>query len=350
MYFYRAIPQKNKTLVLEKHIAKKGIPIKKGVDYYAFGAPMPGRTYNATAYRHGFNGQLKDDEISVDGGSYDFGDRMYNSRLGRFQTLDKYSRKYPSETNYGFASNNPISGIDINGDSTYLVLYGAGYMNCYWRNEHNVGNGFKLNAEALKKKIESSSSFDPNRDEVVLVYAPSTSRFTAATNKAYKSGKIASITVFSHGYDVSSTNGTNTGGVSLGGETAGDVRPDGTKATTAEADAQWGDYDQREINGNTISQIDKTNLEKNVRITLYGCGLGGQTKWTDTQIRKFAFGQRLADQLGATVKAFTGTGLFKTDASGKPIYDGEMIRAEDKKTQKTQTTTFTPGKAPVIIK
>src|SRR5690606_19134219 len=39
--------------------------------------------------------------------------------LGRFHTVDRYAEDFSSWSPYHYASNNPISYIDINGDSTY---------------------------------------------------------------------------------------------------------------------------------------------------------------------------------------------------------------------------------------
>jgi hypothetical protein len=293
----------------------------------------------------------KDDEVKGSGNSYDFGNRVHDSRLGRFLSVDRIYKKTPGNSPYSFASNMVIAAIDFKGDSTHLIIYGAGYLNYKYKGKaHDNGNNFKLNAEALKKKIESSSTFDPARDEVVIVYAPNTKRFVEATNKNYPRGKIATMTVFSHGYGYSSTNGTNTGGVSLGGESPNEIRPDGTVVTQKEADDQLNNYDLREVNGNTLSQLDKSNFEPNARITFYGCYIGGSTKWTETQVQNFAFGQKVADYFGGktVVNAFTGSGLHKTDKAGKIIYDGTMIRAEDVNNQQTKLTKFKSGAKPKI--
>jgi len=324
----------------------------QGIDPYPFGMMMAGKDYTTgSEYRYGFNGYEKDNEIKGEGNSLNFGNRVYDSRLGRFLSIDKFAKKFPNESNYAFASNSPISAKDINGDSTYLVIYGAGYLNYTMAGGgHDVGSGFLLNAQALKKKIESSSTFNPTRDEVVLVYAPTASRFTDATNKKYKSGKIASLTVFSHGYGLSTTNGTNTGGISLGGEKPGEKRPNGTTVTQADADAQKNNYDLREINGNNVSAIDGTNFESTSTSTFYGCWIGGDQSWTDQQVKDFSFAQKLVNETGGTVKAFTGSGLFKTNSSGKGIYDGTMIRAIDAKTQKVRLSTFKRGTMPTVIR
>lgn len=296
-------------------------------DYYAFGGQMPGRTYNGGNYRYGFNGKENDNEVKGVGNSQDFGERMLDSRLGRWLSIDPLFRKTPHESSYVFASNMPIGAIDKNGDSTYVIIYGAGYLNASLiEDEHDVGIGFKVSAQALKKKIESRSSFDPNRDEVILVYAPTTERFTQAVNTKYKTGKIASLTVFSHGSPNS---------VSLGGEKEGDKRPDGTVANIDDVSDQYYDYDKREINATTVKLIDKENFEIKAVCTFNGCNIGRGSK---------PVAQDVANELGLTVKAFNNSSEFPTkNADGKsPIYNGNMIKSVDRKTQKSNYTTFKP--------
>jgi len=66
-------------------------------------------------YRMGFNGKEKDDEISGEGATYDYGFRIYDSRLGRFLSVDPLFNGYPFYTPYQFAGNNPILNIDLDG-------------------------------------------------------------------------------------------------------------------------------------------------------------------------------------------------------------------------------------------
>ncbi len=87
------------------------------VDYYPFGSQMPGRKYTVGAgqYRYGFNGKEKDNEIEGEGNIYDYGFRIYSSRLGRFLSVDPLSDKYPWYTPYQFAGNKPIWCVDLDG-------------------------------------------------------------------------------------------------------------------------------------------------------------------------------------------------------------------------------------------
>jgi RHS repeat-associated protein len=118
----------------------------KANDYYAFGSPMPsgtgGRTWSATTampFRFGFNGKEKDDEVKGSGNSIDFGARIYDSRLGRWLSLDPLQKKYPNLSPYNCVENNPIYFGDKSGkdavaeicDNTVTIsatiyIYGSG--------------------------------------------------------------------------------------------------------------------------------------------------------------------------------------------------------------------------------
>jgi RHS repeat-associated protein len=85
-------------------------------NYYSFGSEMPNKSYTPNNYRYGFNGKEKDDEVKgMSGSQYDYGMRIYDSRLGRFLSEDPITAKYPELTPYQFASNSPIWGIDWDG-------------------------------------------------------------------------------------------------------------------------------------------------------------------------------------------------------------------------------------------
>ncbi|MDP2174282.1 MAG: DUF4329 domain-containing protein [Bacteroidota bacterium] len=66
-------------------------------------------------YRYGFNSMEKDNEINVNGGSYDFGARIYDSRLGRWLSLDPLMGEFPFWSPYSYPVNCPIRIIDKDG-------------------------------------------------------------------------------------------------------------------------------------------------------------------------------------------------------------------------------------------
>ena len=98
-------------------------------DYYPFGMKMPGRKWNATGYRYGFNGKEEDDEVTGDGNQYDYGFRIYNPRLGRFLSVDPLTKSYPWYTPYQFAGNMPILAVDLDGMEAKIVTIVHGTQN-----------------------------------------------------------------------------------------------------------------------------------------------------------------------------------------------------------------------------
>jgi RHS repeat-associated protein len=82
---------------------------------------MPGRSYSSTAYKYGFNGKEKDDEVSGTGNQYDYGFRIYNPRIAKFLSVDPLTKSYPMLTPYQFASNTPIMAIDLDGLEAVIV-------------------------------------------------------------------------------------------------------------------------------------------------------------------------------------------------------------------------------------
>ncbi|MBN3584556.1 hypothetical protein JYB64_19350, partial [Algoriphagus aestuarii] len=48
---------------------------------------------------------------------YDYGARMYDATIGRFNRIDRFSEKYTSLTQYQYGANNPIKYVDFQGDS-----------------------------------------------------------------------------------------------------------------------------------------------------------------------------------------------------------------------------------------
>jgi RHS repeat-associated protein len=77
---------------------------------------MPGRTYSVEDYRYGFNGKAEDNDISGEENTYDFGDRLYNARIGRWFSVDDLYFDYVPISTYAFALNSPITLKDADGN------------------------------------------------------------------------------------------------------------------------------------------------------------------------------------------------------------------------------------------
>jgi RHS repeat-associated protein len=83
---------------------------------------MAGRADNSENYRYGFNGMEKDKEFTNSTSHYDFGARIYDSRLGRWLAVDAIMNQFPSFSPYCFSNNSPISFIDLEGEIPLLVI------------------------------------------------------------------------------------------------------------------------------------------------------------------------------------------------------------------------------------
>jgi len=74
------------------------------------------------SYRFGFNGKEKLNEQYGEGNAYDFGARIYDPRIGRWQACDPMSMKYPSYSPYSFVGNSPNILRDNNGKEWIITI------------------------------------------------------------------------------------------------------------------------------------------------------------------------------------------------------------------------------------
>ncbi len=112
---------------------------------------MPGRKYSATNdYRYGFNGKENDNEVKGEANQQDYGMRIYDSRVGRFLSVDPLSDEYPGNSTYAFSENSPIENIDLDGEeklsSIGSFLEGAKDGACLTMTGHatNAGDAPKI--------------------------------------------------------------------------------------------------------------------------------------------------------------------------------------------------------------
>jgi RHS repeat-associated protein len=130
-------------------------------DFYPFG--MISRSTNASGedYRFGFNGKENDNQVHGAPGTFqDYGMRAYDPRLGRFPSVDPLTSKYPELTPYQFASNSPISGIDLDGLEYFYAADGRvlGHIGA----ETRVQVASAENEEAVECWINWANSTNPN--------------------------------------------------------------------------------------------------------------------------------------------------------------------------------------------
>jgi RHS repeat-associated protein len=74
-----------------------------------------GATTTLNRYRYGFNGKEKDDEVKGDANQLDFGDRIYDPRLGRWLSTDPLQKTFAGLSPYNFCYNTPIQVFDADG-------------------------------------------------------------------------------------------------------------------------------------------------------------------------------------------------------------------------------------------
>ncbi|MEO6521022.1 MAG: DUF6443 domain-containing protein [Mucilaginibacter sp.] len=86
-------------------------------DYYPFGLVIPRRN-NGVTNEFLFNGKEFLEELKL----YDFGARIYDPVIARWNMIDPLAEKYSGLSPYIFAGNNPVKKIDPNGRDIWLSL------------------------------------------------------------------------------------------------------------------------------------------------------------------------------------------------------------------------------------
>ncbi|MGB1270252.1 MAG: RHS repeat domain-containing protein, partial [Flavobacteriaceae bacterium] len=84
-------------------------------EYYPFGMLVPNRHASSAAYRYGFQGQEKDDELKGEGNSLNYKFRMHDPRVGRFFAVDPLEKDYPWNSPYAFSENEVINATELEG-------------------------------------------------------------------------------------------------------------------------------------------------------------------------------------------------------------------------------------------
>ncbi len=120
-------------------------------------------------YGFAFNGKENDNEVKGTGNSLDFGARIYDSRTGKFLSIDSYFRNFPNETNYSFAGNCPIKFIDYKGNFKWdaaekgeksyaeqypmITLYLTKYIEDDIKNNKNIINALTEYGETTRNQV-----------------------------------------------------------------------------------------------------------------------------------------------------------------------------------------------------
>ncbi|GIV35517.1 MAG: hypothetical protein KatS3mg031_3052 [Chitinophagales bacterium] len=154
--------------------------VSSSQDYYPFGSVMEGREYNLAAYRFGFVGHERDNEIKGLGNSYYFGSRIFDTQLGRWLSVDVLQARYPGYSLYHYGYCNPIIVLDPNGKENIVVVGNQGdnpssdklpwYKRIFENSEYRYGEYKRHFLEAgLNAAIELKRNNTDNHEETTLL-------------------------------------------------------------------------------------------------------------------------------------------------------------------------------------
>ncbi|MBE6330667.1 MAG: RHS repeat-associated core domain-containing protein, partial [Bacteroidales bacterium] len=100
-------------VITDEPAATETPAVESLTDYYPFGMTLPGRSYNAHTYRHGFTGHEKESDLAE--GIYTTEYRLYDARVGRWLSVDPLFEKYVSMSPYNYCMLNPVMMVDPDG-------------------------------------------------------------------------------------------------------------------------------------------------------------------------------------------------------------------------------------------
>ena len=88
--------------------------------YYPFGMRMGGLSspISGTENRYRYNGKELHTELNLNW--YDYGARMYDPSIGRWNGVDVQAENYLPITPYAYVANNPLIFIDPNGEEIWI--------------------------------------------------------------------------------------------------------------------------------------------------------------------------------------------------------------------------------------
>lgn len=173
--------------------ASKQAELVSAQGYEPFGSLLPGRNFSSDSYRFGFNGKENDNEVFGATGTFqDYGMRAYDTRVGRFISVDPIASKFPMLTPYQFASNNPIWLIDLDGKEGKVpdffndALQYASAKVCTWAAEQVK--------EATLSTVKSLTHWSKEHVEVTP-YISGTFTYSIGARFAGEVNKVAGVDV-----------------------------------------------------------------------------------------------------------------------------------------------------------
>ena len=177
--------------IIERTEATVAVVVQEN-HYYPFGMNMKGieeldlqSLDSKDEHRFQYNGKEKEESFGLNW--TDYGWRNMDVQLGRFTKIDRFSEKYYSSTSYHYVLNNPISRIDINGDS--IVVSGSEAKELFTQLKAStslklkMGKDGKITAKGKAKTDADKMLLESINSENIIVGIDATSsNFTDAGN------------------------------------------------------------------------------------------------------------------------------------------------------------------------
>ena len=112
---------------------------------------------NSVAQKFKYNGKELEEDLGLN--TYAYGWRDYDPAIGRFNKIDRFAGKYMDKTPYHYGGNNPISFVDIAGDSIIDITRSNGKILIQNSPKTKDGKNF-TNTIVINKNVKISHVTD----------------------------------------------------------------------------------------------------------------------------------------------------------------------------------------------
>jgi len=129
---------------------------------------VPNRHASSAAYRYGFQGQEKDDELKGEGNSLNYTFRMHDPRVGRFFAVDPLTSSYPWYTPYSFSGNKVIAFTELEGLEESSAITNKDWT---WRfYSVQVGDNLSIISEVTGVSVYNILKYNPSIENPDLIH------------------------------------------------------------------------------------------------------------------------------------------------------------------------------------
>jgi RHS repeat-associated protein len=282
-------------------------------DYYAFGSPMGARTYARSGfgnYRFGFNGREKDNEVKGNGAQYDYGFRIYDPRIGKFLSVDPLFKTFPMLTPYQFASNTPLSAIDLDGLEAKLAIYGAGV--------HRDDAGKITSRDEPQFKKEANKDVQQKNATVALGIHKGNDLVETLKNYTKSEGSIEYLSISSHAGPM---------GIIL------DNGQYGLEVVGHPQTSRWTNSLGQKYTSTDIDKIAKNadiKFAANALVVFAGCNGGRTVAFTDNKTPIYSVAQDFTEKSGvASIGAYGFTAPIGKNGTRKADYEYRLFYKDE---------------------